>query len=185
MIVYLFIELNPRLDSSWQSLSPARRLGGTIWPLWCCITADSEILETAVSLHCGANTKAEPRGSTDWVCLLLSHRHPTGGHAREMKKDAKEYWCGGWHIAVVIKITQGRNCVAQCSCWEATWRSISPVKKCNPLLLWFNISGRRRSVLLFLRCWWVSHNCATCLSWHRLTTEVKWMQLCGWHRPWW
>lgn len=92
MITYLFIALYPKRESSWHSFLPARRLWGTIWPLWRRIIPDSEILETAVSLHCGANTKAVPWGSTDWVCLLLSHNHralqgSTGGHASEMKKD--------------------------------------------------------------------------------------------------
>lgn len=48
-------------------------------------------------------------------------------------------------------------------------------KKCTPLLLWFNISGGICSALLCLSCWWVLHDCFTRLSWHRLTTEVKWM----------
>lgn len=173
MIIYLFIELNPKRDSSWQSFLPARRLGGTIWPLWRRIIPDSEILETAVSLYCGANTKAVPWGSTDWVWLLLSHSHSalqssTGGHACEMKKRHEKQTNNSvvtWHIVIVIKTACEKNCVAMSENVprnvQEKWlycgvlqQKVYLFYKCNLFLLWSNISELNKGFypLLFCLC---------------------------------
>lgn len=169
MIIYLFIELNPRRDSSWQSFSPARRLGGTIWPLWRRIIPDSEILETAVSLHCGANTKAVPWGSAGWVRLLLSDSHgalqgSTGGRACEMKKDTR-------NKLIIINIHFGVTRVTQVEdvthcCWHWNYsreRWCVSVWKCFKEVLTNRLSPCGSTVKAFL-CFILKKNAFLCWS---------------------
>lgn len=101
VIVNLFIELK-----AWfivAAVFACQKIRRDNLALWHCIIADSEILETAVSLLCRANTKAMPRSSTSSGIITVTHTHAhhrnlqssTGGNVSDdgkfLRKEKKKH----------------------------------------------------------------------------------------------
>lgn len=94
LIDHLFIHtgsvLNGARDSWWQTLSPARRLGGTLWPrdaaLFQTVKYYRQLCDSTRSKHKGRAVGHD----TQRVCYYCHHyTGSTGGHAPEMTRHTR------------------------------------------------------------------------------------------------